>query len=274
MRAACALALGALLLSGCAADREVYVQVPLSRMELPEAPARVLGIGVGGQGAVRARLTDDQSTTTPDPVNPKLEHKTSGQLRFDWLVAPQVQVSLRNWGENLAGAQLKWYAMQPVADSAMSLALTAGYGVARSKFDYDLDPVAHTQIHQTLTDFGLVLGVRIDRSTLLFGGPYASRNRYTGHYYASRGSNPDVDQDFEGHVNIVGANLGVAYTPKSWVTLAGEVSSAQVKAGAVTDTPVTGTLMAQFNFGPRRRDAAGAEAPVVVVPVEDEKPAQ
>jgi hypothetical protein len=264
-----ALALAALLLAGCATEREVVVQVPLSRMELPEPAARTLGIGIGGQSAVRAELTQDQTTTSPDPDHPVIEHESNGQLRFDWLVAPSVQVSLRNWGGNLAGGQFKWYALQPVADSRMSLALTAGYGTARTKFDFDPNPAAHTSIRQSLVDFGLVFGLRVDRSLLVFGGPYASRNRYTGHYFSTRGSNPDVENDFEGDINIAGANLGLAYSPRDWFTLAGEVSAAQVKAGAVTEGPVSGTLMAQFNFGPRRHGADPGDGRVEVVPVEE-----
>lgn len=269
MRARRALPLAVLLLAGCAADREVYVQVPLSRMELPEASARSLSIGVGGQSAVRAELTQDQTTTSPDPQHPKLEHESIGQLRFDWQVQ-RVQFSLRNWGQDLAGGQVKWFAVQPSPGSPLSLAISGGYGAASTKFDYDVSSSeeSHTNIRQTLVDVGMVGGLRLDDRTLLFGGPFVSRNHYTGHYTSVRGSNPDVDERFEGDIDIAGANLGLAFTPQAWFTVAGEVSSARVKAGQDVDTPVTGTLMVRFSFGPRTRLPEAAEPPVEVVPVE------
>lgn len=255
------------MLSACATEREVAVLVPLSRMELPEAGARSIGIGVGAAGAIRAELTQDQTTTAPDPKAPTLEHETTGQLRFDWLMAPQLQVSLRNWGRDLSGGQLKWYAVQPRLGSALSMAVTVGYGAARENFDFDgLPEDSHTHFRQTLADLGVVFGIRVDKNVLLFGGPFASRNRYRGHYFSARGSNPDVDQDFSGHINLTGVNLGIAYSPRNWFTLAGEVSSAQVQAGDVQETPVEGTLLAQFNFGPRTRAPEQAEPPVEIVP--------
>lgn len=261
--------LSALALSACANDREVVLQAPLSRMEFPEPPPRMLAIGVGSMSTIQAQLTEDQTTTSPDPEHPKLKKESAGALRFDWLVAPRLELSLRNWGNELSGGQGKLYLLQANAESPVSMAVTLGAGTAKSEFVNSFDD-ARTSVKQSLTDFALIVGARTGRNLLVFGGPYSSRTTYKGHYFSARGSDPDVEEDFNGAIRVLGLNLGLAYTPRNWFTVAGEVSSARVKAGLVSQSPVTATLGVQFSFGRRTAPPEREERPIEVVPVGEE----
>jgi hypothetical protein len=226
-------------------------------------------------GSIRAELTQDQTTTAPDPDAPTLEHETSGQLRFDWQVAPPVELSLRTWAGNVGGAQVKWYALRPTGRDPFSLAVTLGIGRGNNDFDFNASTAedSHTSVKQSLVDLGLVLGARAGGGLLVFGGPFASGNKYRGHYFSERGNDPDVEQDFEGRVDVLGANAGVAYYASHWFTLAAEISGGRVEAGNTKETAVTGTLMAHFWFGPRREGTPGEIVePIEVVPVDSSGP--
>jgi hypothetical protein len=161
--------------------------------------------------------------------------------------------------------------VRPTATANSALALTLALGGGNSRFDFDGFPEdSHTTLKQSLVDLGLIFGHRVHPEWLVFGGPFASGNRYHGHYFSARGNNPDIEQDFEGRLNVLGANAGLAYTPRNWLSVAAEVAGGRVTAGRTRETPVTGTLLVQFWFGPRRHGMPGdPDQPIRVVPVDE-----
>ncbi|MBI3171288.1 MAG: autotransporter outer membrane beta-barrel domain-containing protein, partial [Hydrocarboniphaga effusa] len=218
------------LASGCSTDRQVYVDLPLTRLELPEPAPRKFGTGPASGEGFRLELTPDQTTTTPDPERPRVLLEGNGQLHFDLQLPAPVTVGMKVYGANLFGVHAKWSVFSPRhSGGRTSLALTAAHAQGNSDFDYSLD--SHTEIKQSLSDVAAIAGYRPHPNWLVFGGPFYSRLRYDGHYFSERGSDPDVDMDFAGDATLTGANLGLAFTPQNWLQITGEYSRARVEAG-------------------------------------------
>jgi len=247
-----ALIAAAVLLAGCASDRQVYLEVPITRLEPPTPAPRMLGIGLTSAAAARVELTPDQTTTTPTTDTPAIRAQHTAQAHFDIQPVPPVQISLRAFGHNVEGGQVKWLPVRPLPGEHAALAFTFAYGQGKSKFDFDGgSSPSHTSINQTMLDGAMILGWQIDDRLLLFGGPYYSHHSYDGSYSSTRGSNPDVNTDFEGVATARGGNVALAVTPAPWVQIAGEFSEARIIAGSSARTVGRGSVSIQFFFGPR-----------------------
>jgi hypothetical protein len=261
---------GAALLAACASDREVYLEVPLARLEPPTAAPRMLGIGLTSAGTARVELTPDQTTTTPTTDTPAIRHDHSGQLRFDVQPIRPVQISLRGFGDGLSGVQAKWLPLRPAPGEHVALAFTVAYAGGKRKFRFDGgSSPSRTDIEQTLLDGAMILGAQLGEQWLLFGGPYYSHLDYRGSYFSARGSSPDVNTNFDGLATAAGGNVALAWTPAAWVQLAAEYSQAHVAAGSMTKTVERGSVTLQFFFGPRIYEPGAESGTVKVVPPEE-----
>lgn len=257
----------ALLASGCAGEREVRIQVPLSRLDLPEQGPRMFGITVGSIGEARVTLTGDQADVAPDPQDPLVEENNGGLLRFDASPVPLLTLSAKGY-DGVGGVQAKFLPFQD-SGSPFSAAITVGYAAGDDDFTYnDGDTFAHTTIKTSLRDYALVLGVKVAPAILLYGGPYLTDANYRGRHFSDRGGDPDVELDYAGEVEARGANAGAAFGFGRWGRMLLEYSHAKVAAGRVEESVGQGSLALEIFFGkplgPVKVD--DADEPVEVVP--------
>ena len=260
------------LLGGCATEREVKVALPITRLELPDAGPRRFDLAVGTGAREQALLTSDQRTVPPNPSAPLLTDRDDGLLRFDANLHPLVSVSAKASG-GLAGLQGKF---MPLHDGPFKLALTASGASGDETFEYDDGTTfARTSAKSSLFDAALILGVQLQPTLELYGGPWVSRLHYHGHHFSNRGSNPDFATDYEGDLHAHGGNLGIATTFGHWGRLLLEYSHARIRGGTSREEIGRGALALEIYFGKRHRAPPDEDAPVKVVPVDaPEQPAR
>jgi len=237
-----------LLASGCAGERDVLVKIPISRLELPEPGPRRMDVAFGPTGEAKAFLTRDQANVAPDPQHPQLKEDDDGMLRFDALVHPSVQVSLKTMS-GYVGVQGK---LMPLREAGpFSFALTLGFAGSEDDFEFnDGATAARTTVDCNLRDFAAIFGWRFDRTMIVYGGPWYTRVDYDGHHFSDRGGNPDVEFDYDGEVEAVGVNVGVGYTPGRWGRLILEYSHASVRGGSTQEQVGYPALLFEISFGP------------------------
>lgn len=258
---------------GCAvsSDREVFLRMPVSRLDLPEVGDRYLSSGPGLAGFERVTLTKDQTTTSPNPGAPQFGNDDN-ELRanFDGALSPWMAISGVVYGEGQGMLKAK---LIPLQQGRFSGAVSLGFGEDLSgenqDFVYNADSNLYSTTHVEghLVDGALIFGWRASTPMLLYGGPYYTRLSYHGHYFSSRGSNPDIDEDFGGDVSQLGANVGVAYRLASWARLLGEYAEARFTGGDSRKTDGRFSFTFQFEFGPRMTPVLREpERPIEVVP--------
>lgn len=249
------LGAGTLAAQGCVGDREAIVRVPISRLELPEQGPRLFNIGFGVTGEAQAVLTNDQASTPPDPVNPGIREDRDGILRFEASPIPLLSVSLKG-ASDLGQVQAKLMPLR--GRGPFQVAATVAYGGGEDEFNYnDGAVVAKTDAKSSLRDAALILGWRADQTLMLYGGGWYSHLHYRGHHRSDRGSAPDFAADYDGRVEAVGGNVGLAANFGRWGRSLAEYSHARVRAGQSRDDVGHGALTLEFFFGPllMNRDA-------------------
>ena len=242
------VALLALAALGCAGERDVIVKVPISRLELPEPGPRRMDIGLGPTGEAKAYLTRDQANVAPDVRRPEFTEEEDGMLRFDALVHPALQVSLKTLS-GYVGIQGK---LMPIQDAGpFSFALTLGFADSEDDFDFnDGATVARTTVDCGLRDVAAIFGWRLDRTVIFYGGPWYTEVDYHGHHFSDRGGNPDVEFDYRGEVEAAGANVGMAFTPGRWGRVIVEYSQARLRGGSEKERTGYPALAFEIFFGP------------------------
>jgi len=239
-----------LIASGCAGERDVIIKIPISRLELPEPGPRRMDVGFGPIGEAKAFLTRDQANVAPDVQQPEFSEDDDGMLRFDALVHPAVQVSLKTLS-GYVGVQGKY---MPIRDAGpFSFAVTLGFAGSEDAFDFnDGATIARTTVNSDLRDLAAIFGWRLDRTVIVYGGPWYSAVDYHGHHFSDRGGNPDVEFDYRGEVEAVGANVGVGVTPGRWGRLMLEYSQARLRGGSARERVGYPALAFEISFGPLR----------------------
>ena len=242
------VALLALVAPGCATESDVIVKIPISRLELPEPGPRRMDIGFGPVGEAKAFLTRDQANVAPDSQRPEFTEDEDGMLRFDALVHPAFQVSLKAVS-GYVGVQGK---LMPIRHAGpFSFALTLGFAGSKDEFDfYDGATDARTTVNCDLRDLAAIFGWRFDRTMIVYGGPWYSVVDYHGHHFSDRGGNPDVSFDYSGEVKAAGANVGVAVTPGRWGRVIVEYSQARLEGGSSKERVGHPALAFEIFFGP------------------------
>ncbi|MGQ0586247.1 MAG: hypothetical protein ACT4PK_03480, partial [Gammaproteobacteria bacterium] len=99
-------------------------------------------------------------------------------------------------------------------------------------------------------DFAAIFGWRFDPTLIVYGGPWFSTVRYRGHHFSDRGANPDVEFDYRGDIDGVGANAGLAFTPGRWGRVLVEYSHASLTGGSTRERVGYPALAMEIYFGP------------------------
>lgn len=266
-----------LLSSACniSSEREVFVRIPVSRLELPEPAPRQFGAGPAVGGEALVTLTKDQTTTAPNPDAPEFSDNTTQIARFDFQVQPTLGLAFKSQRDGLAQGQIKWIALGPgTLVQPLSLALTASYGISLGDNDFVFNAGpdnARTKLDQSVVDLAMVFGFKLSPQWMAYGGPYYARTDYDGTHSADRGNDPDVNIKFEGQAELIGGNIGLAWSYANWGRLLAEYSLARVEAGRRADRIGHAAFSAEFFFGRRLEPELSddSDPAVQVVPVEN-----
>jgi hypothetical protein len=268
----------ALAAAGAPAHDPVDVYVPLSRMEVPEPGGRMFGAALGPMALVRLRPTSNQDTTPPDPDTPEIKPALFWQVRVEATPVPLLSLGTQFYGLGW-GQQARLMPLQPLLDDTpFSLALTAEYAEADVDFD-DSPYVPRTNVHQTVVERAAVVGIKLSRWIMVFGGPFQSDVQYGGEHFRQETTlmgTQTVETNFAGEATLRGGNLGVCWTIGNWGRVVAEVSRTRVSSGGSEETILVPALAFEASFGPvrdpRKWDTGGfprdPEERVRVVPVE------
>ena len=266
MRHAWGVLLLPLLLEGCFGGdgrSPVYVQTTLLRMELPERPSRVVGLTAGHSGRrAFVLLTRDQVTQAPsatatvatDEAPSYVDDSTFiGRAELTLWKRLTFGYSNRESGPRLV--HFRFYLAGPERERAksgdVSLALTGAFGRDRRTFygqvyDFNTSTMLNyeTRLARQQQDLGLILGLRLGKPFLLYGGPYYQRSRFV--FDHDRPSTPTSHG--EGESQARGMHLGLALLAGRFSTIMAEWSRAQVTSPGDRQTLGTTGLTYQMNF--------------------------
>jgi hypothetical protein len=250
------------LLAGCGPgyDEVVEIYAPLHRLELPEKPHRRFSAGLAAAGeSAKVILTDSQSQSAPDPVNPAIGNGgfvapivLLEAYPLSWL---SVAYEYADYGGDIERETIraKAHVLGPEPGRArpgdFSLAVT--YGYADTGYQHNgLD--GKTSLDSETSDIALVAGWRPTTWLLIYGGPYHHAQDYRGEY---RNSNPPggggpVAAPLYGDFELDGYNLGLSFNPGiRWMSLIAEYSRANVQAGNNDARAESFNAAIRFNFG-------------------------
>lgn len=201
---------------------EMAVAVPLVLLEPPTVSSRAFGIGWGG-GLGVSRTMDAAGAAGPD-----LQSATAAQLRADLNLAQTLTLGLQ-LTDYMAAAKLKVVANQglPVIGKwsfgVAARAGSGGYEDGDSTSRYCpgwlvIFPTVASEwedaVDTTLSDFALVVGRRLSRRGMFFGGPFVGsvgyRLRHTESRHECGGGSSSQQSVAEGDVSYGGLNFGYA----------------------------------------------------------------
>lgn len=246
----------ALVLAGCAGGTPVYVQSHLARLDLPEPPSRTVRLSTGVYDKnTYVVLTREQSVTAPS-ANPTVATATPPVAegndylywgRFDLNFGKRLTVGASaptSGGPTLFRAKLYLTGTprERARQGTFSAAVTAGYG--RDQHGFDSFSGEHTQVVRRQQDYALILGTRILRTVLLYGGPYLQRSSFTFDF--RKPGNPDSHG--AGDIRTVGGHLGLAFHAGRFSSFLFEFSRARVDAPGDRATLDTSAATYQLDF--------------------------
>lgn len=261
MRNAWAILLLPLLLTGCGGplSSPVFVQSSLVRMDLPERPSRVVRLSGAFSGpSTFVVLTPDQvkqapsatattvTSTAPDNAkgNDEMDEGVRGRLDFTFGKRLTLGTSAPRYGGPTM-FRAKLFLAGPEREKArqgdVSLALTGAYG--RDHRDTGGTPYT-TRVSRTEQDFGLVLGWRTGRHSLVYLGPYYQKSHFA--FDHTRPSTPDSHG--EGDIAARGGHVGVALFAGRFSSFLLEFSRARVDAPGDRATLDTLAVAYQLDF--------------------------
>jgi hypothetical protein len=266
MRTNVILALGAfLMLSGCCtpngAGHPVVVETSLSRLELPERPARRFRFALGGAPNAFVVLTPGQIAAAPAASNAEVVNTqpdsnncddSGNDLRgsAEVCLAKRVVIGFARYSGGPPMVKLRLHLAggdrQRAKVGSASLALTGAWGSDKRTIQ-DAGPDGHyaTRTDRSQLDLGLIAGVRLARTLVLYGGPYLIRSNYAFNH--ERPNTAPISDS--GDVVARGGHLGVGFYASPSSTWLLEYSRAGVEAGDNDDDLERVSLMFQLDLG-------------------------
>lgn len=246
-----------LVLAACTSSSPVYIQSHLARLDLPEPPSRTVRLSTGFYDKnTYVVLTREQSVTAPS-ANPTVATETAPDGaqgnddlfwgRFDLNLGKRLTIGASaptSGGPTLFRAKLYLTGTprERARKGTFSAAVTAGYG--RDHHGFDSSTGEHTQVVRRQQDYALILGARILRTVLLYGGPYLQRSSFKFDF--QKPGNPDSHG--EGDISTVGGHVGLAFHAGRFSSFLLEFSRARVDAPGDRATLDTSAATYQLDF--------------------------
>ena len=268
--------LAALLVSACS-DRNVYLGIPLIRSESPEPSQAYGSVSITSNQSARITLTPDQTVTPPNPANPDLSRDEAGPglLRYEYHALSGLTAGLSATQDGF-GPRIRYSLIQPQGRPGAgdwSLAVSGGYAYFDRSFFYDDfsfldfcnddDENFTTRLKSHRLDAGLIGGVRVLDTVLVYGGPYWNRLRYSGDYDSS--NSPDFE--FNGRGYLRGGHLGVMVDFNKTLGLSAEFSRGAMQTAGRREYLDGGVISLRVSFAQKRRaEDEQEEPPVKVIP--------
>jgi hypothetical protein len=246
---------------GTGSKTPVFVETTLARLELPERPSSVIHLSAGMSGSTYYELTPDQNTVPPRPAaaRPTDEDPDTsscgdsgkglywrGEVCFGKRLS--LGASRRSHGPTMARARLYLAGNDRAHAKAgnFSLALTGAWGRDRSTISsQDSNGGEYrTRLERSETDIGLIMGYRLYKPLMVYGGPYQLRTRFDVEHERP-GS---AMQHSAGDALATGGHIGIALFAglhSSWLL---EFSRAKVAAGGGDEDVAHGGLSYQLEF--------------------------
>lgn len=254
----------AMLTTGCCGTgggRPVYLETSLARLELPERPSRVVRLSGGVTSSAYVVLSPDQIATAPSAQEAKAtedDPDTSGcggdeekglYGRIDLCLGKRLSLgaSRRHNGPTLGHVRLYLAGREREKAKAgnFSMALTGAYGNDKfSETDRTQDGDYVSRARRKQSDVGLVLGYRLGKAALLYGGPYRLR---TGYELEHERPNTAIQRS-SGRAIASGGHLGLglfAGRHSSWLI---EYSRAKIDTGAEDEVLSNWSANYQLDF--------------------------
>ena len=246
MRLKLAVSTMAFVLAGCCSTgggSPVVVETTLTRLELPERPSRVVRLSAGASENTYVTLTPDQIAQAPDArrgvvADEEVRNDCDDDLGEELLGRAELclgkrlslGVSRRHGGPTLGHARfyLAGRDRERAKAGNVSLALSAAYGRdQRVEHDDTQDGAYETRTRRSERNYGLILGYRLGKPALLYGGPYYLRTDYRLEH-----ERPDTAlQRSSGAAIARGGHVGLGLFAGRYSSWLIEFSRANIEAG-------------------------------------------
>lgn len=221
------------LLSGCS----VTLEVPLSRMELPETLGQSdMRLDFGAKGGVDVEVAEPVEQGSALESEPDTQRITIPSVGFAY--GPHDRIDLKatvdQSGESTTlTAKTKFQILgEPAARASAgntSLAVTLGAGYVSKTYEYDSDDEHYRgTIDSSLLDAAMIMGHRLNERVQIFGGVFGTR--YDLEYRWSHRDQATLvaKSRQKSDIDIRGANFGFAFTMRRKWNAVLEFGAAQI----------------------------------------------